>query len=197
MKDQEFEDEAALLLAEYGNKHGQVMAHASSRRRNGRAFLGRVLNSSTCRNSLASTMFTVHCGSMKREWVSTSGLIRQRILPCSDVTTLRWRMKPDTGGFTANYFYAVRTSIHCSLKAKNDPRTFAGRWTTYDPRDLASGSLDPLGFVRGYAPPNRLIPYTRMALSRVDGAHRRTHLDRLHRLPFPTEFSLNATSVLN
>src|SRR5437773_1708205 len=26
MKDQEFEDEAALLLAEYGNKHGQVMA---------------------------------------------------------------------------------------------------------------------------------------------------------------------------
>ena len=26
MKDQEFEDEAALLLAEYGNKHGQVIA---------------------------------------------------------------------------------------------------------------------------------------------------------------------------
>ena len=26
MKDQEFEDEAALLLAEYGNKHGQVVA---------------------------------------------------------------------------------------------------------------------------------------------------------------------------
>ena len=70
-------------------------------------------------------------------------------------------------------------------------------WTTYDPRDLASGSVDPLGFVRGYAPPNRSIPYTRMALSRVDGAHRRTHLNRLHRLPFPTEFSLNATSVLN
>ena len=26
MKDQEFEVEAALLLAEYGNKHGQVIA---------------------------------------------------------------------------------------------------------------------------------------------------------------------------
>src|SRR5437762_2222635 len=26
MKDNEFEDEAALLLAEYGNKHGQVTA---------------------------------------------------------------------------------------------------------------------------------------------------------------------------
>src|SRR4051794_18935865 len=26
MKDEEFEDEAALLLAEYGNKHGQVTA---------------------------------------------------------------------------------------------------------------------------------------------------------------------------
>ena len=26
MKDQEFEDEAAFLVAEYGNKHGQVMA---------------------------------------------------------------------------------------------------------------------------------------------------------------------------
>ena len=38
-------------------------------------------------------------------------------------------MKPDTGGFTANYFYAVRTSTHCSLKAKNDPSTFAGRVT--------------------------------------------------------------------
>src|SRR6516164_4210016 len=32
-------------------------------------------------------------------------------------------------------------------------------WTTYDPLDLASGSLDPLGFARGYlALADRLLP---------------------------------------
>ena len=32
MKDQEFEDEASLLLAEYGNKHSQVPRAANSYR---------------------------------------------------------------------------------------------------------------------------------------------------------------------
>ena len=32
-------------------------------------------------------------------------------------------------------------------------------WTTYDPLDLASGSLDPLGFARGYlALADRFLP---------------------------------------
>jgi hypothetical protein len=110
--------------------------------------------------------------------------------------------------FTAPRLDASCFSIPAGAQTMNDLMNASSRgllveqplqafWTTYDPRDLASGSVDPLGFVRGYAPPNRLIPYTRMALSRVDGAHRRTHLNRLHRLPYRTEFSLNATSVLN
>ena len=120
MKDQEFEDEAALLLAEYGNKHGQVMAPPVPVDEMVEVYLGLSLEFLDMQKLFG--VDDIH-GAL---WVNEKRagidqwLDQQRILPCSDVTTLRWHMKPDTGGFTANYFYAVRTSTHCSLKAKND-----------------------------------------------------------------------------